>query len=141
MLPPEIETALAMIVREATTNVHRHAGATQAKIEVARDREAALLVVADNGRGGLSKRGNGLEGIGERVHSLGGTFEIESPRGQGTTLRVCLPIGFSASRTPIAISTDAAPSAGFASCPSVAPEPNIPRDETPCSAGSGAAHT
>jgi two-component system, NarL family, sensor histidine kinase DesK len=141
MLPAEIETTLAMILREATTNVHRHAGATQARIEVARDCEAALLVVTDNGRGGLSKRGNGLEGIGERVHSLGGSFEIESPRGQGTTLRVRLPMGFSASGAPIAISTDAVPSAGFASCPSVTSELNMPRDETPCSAGSGAAHT
>jgi len=93
LFPAEIESTLAMILREATTNVHRHAGATQTRIEVTRDCDAALLVVADNGRGGLLKRGNGLEGIGERVRSLGGSFEIESPRSQGTTLRVRLPMG------------------------------------------------
>jgi two-component system sensor histidine kinase DesK len=141
LFPAEIETTLAMILREATTNVHRHAGATQARIDVVRDCEAALLVVTDDGRGGLSKRGNGLEGIGERVCSLGGSLEIESPRGRGTTLRVRLPMGISASGAPTAISTDAVPSAGSASCPSVTSELRTLCDETPCSAGNGATPT
>jgi two-component system sensor histidine kinase DesK len=106
-LPVDLETAMAMIVREAVTNIHRHAGAKRARIEVttnresvgretvtggeAAAREAVVLVVTDDGCGGVAARGNGLAGIGERVHSFGGTLEIDSPRGKGTTLRVRLP--------------------------------------------------
>jgi two-component system sensor histidine kinase DesK len=104
VLPAEIETALAMIVREAVTNIQRHSRARQARIEVitqavnatsagARAGErAVLLSVSDDGRGGVTTMGNGLTGIGERVRSLGGTLEIDSPPGKGTTLRVRLPV-------------------------------------------------
>jgi len=102
-LPADLETAVAMIVREAVTNIQRHAGARRARIEVTTHREAVagreadareslLLVVTDDGCGGVAARGNGLTGIGERVQSLGGTVEIDSPRGKGTTLRVRLPL-------------------------------------------------
>jgi two-component system, NarL family, sensor histidine kinase DesK len=94
-LPPPIETALAMIVREAATNIQRHARATRASVEILRDEatgHAVALAVRDNGRGGVSARGNGLAGIGERVRSLGGTLEIVSPPGAGTLLRARLPV-------------------------------------------------
>jgi two-component system sensor histidine kinase DesK len=50
------------------------------------------LCVSDNGRGGITARGNGLAGIGERVRALGGTLEIDSPPGAGTVLRAWLPV-------------------------------------------------
>ncbi|MGH8140963.1 MAG: sensor histidine kinase [Steroidobacteraceae bacterium] len=91
-LPIETETALAMIVREAVTNIQRHAGATRARIEVARTGAGVVeLLISDDGRGGASVHGNGLAGIAERVHSLGGTLQIDSARGEGTSLRVSLP--------------------------------------------------
>jgi two-component system, NarL family, sensor histidine kinase DesK len=107
MLPPEIETALAMIVREAAMNIQRHSAAHNAKIEVTTEavapeagdkagEKSVLLCVSDDGRGGVTTNGNGLSGIGERVRSLAGTLEIESPRGKGTTLRVRLPLTGSA---------------------------------------------
>lgn len=107
MLPPEIETTLAMIVREAATNIQRHSGAHNATIEVTTEAVAAepggrsgektvLLRVSDDGCGGVATSGNGLSGIRERVRSLAGTLEIESPRGKGTTLRVRLPLTGSA---------------------------------------------
>ena len=103
MLPAEIETALAMIVREAATNIQRHSSAQHAMIEVTTETVAAaaggkagektvLMRVSDDGRGGVTTNGNGLSGIRERVRSLAGTLEIESPRGKGTTLRVRLPL-------------------------------------------------
>ena len=96
-LPPGVETALAMIVREAATNIQRHARATQADIEISTHSDAprgsaVALRVSDNGRGGIATRGNGLAGIGERVRSLGGTLEIDSPPGAGTVLRASLPL-------------------------------------------------
>lgn len=112
VLSAEIETTLAMIVREAVTNIQRHSGAREARIEVVTEAPASdrgrhvnddadgkkveervvWLRVSDDGRGGITSRGNGLQGIGERVRSLGGTLEIDSPRGKGTTLRVRLPL-------------------------------------------------
>jgi two-component system sensor histidine kinase DesK len=96
-LPPGVETALALIVREAATNIQRHAGATRAAIEISTHADAqrgggVALRVSDNGRGGIAARGNGLAGIGERVRSLGGTLEIDSPPGAGTVLRALLPL-------------------------------------------------
>jgi two-component system, NarL family, sensor histidine kinase DesK len=93
MLPPEIETVLAMIVREAATNIQRHSGAENARVEVNTETGVGvLLTISDDGRGGITLRGSGLSGIQERVGSLGGTLEIDSPRGEGTTLRVRLPL-------------------------------------------------
>jgi two-component system, NarL family, sensor histidine kinase DesK len=102
VLPADVESALAMIVREAVTNIQRHAGATQAWIEVMLDEEvvagggagqrSVLLQVSDDGCGGVTAQGNGLGGIRERVRSLGGTLELDSPRGKGTVLRVRVPL-------------------------------------------------
>ena len=96
VLPVEVESALAMIMREAVTNIQRHAGARQARIEVLLDEgsveRGVLLRVSDDGRGGITEQGNGLAGIRERVRSLGGSLEIESPRGKGTVLRVRIPL-------------------------------------------------
>jgi two-component system sensor histidine kinase DesK len=95
VLPPEVETTLAMIVREAVTNIQRHARAGFASIHVLLDEgseKAVLLRVSDDGRGGITAPGNGLAGIRERVQALGGTLEIDSPRGKGTLLRVRVPM-------------------------------------------------
>jgi len=97
VLPPEVETTLAMIVREAVTNIQRHARARFASIQVLLDEGAAeravLLRVSDDGRGDITVPGNGLAGIRERVQGLGGMLEIDSPRGKGTVVRVRVPVG------------------------------------------------
>jgi two-component system sensor histidine kinase DesK len=106
VLSAEIETSLAMIVREAVTNVQRHARAQRASIEVLalaeeKGREkGVLLLVTDDGRGGINAEGNGLAGIRERVQSLGGTLDIDSPSGDGTRVRVRVPLLASAATTP-----------------------------------------
>lgn len=96
VLPGEIETGLAMIVREAVTNIQRHARARGASIEVLAEEDGfdkgVLLVISDDGRGGISSQGNGLAGIRERVQSLGGTLDIDSPHGEGTCLRIRVPL-------------------------------------------------
>jgi two-component system, NarL family, sensor histidine kinase DesK len=91
-LPAEVETDVAMIVREAVTNIHLHSGARHAIIEIQRDAEAVLLVVRDDGKGGITRRGNGLTGIGERVRSLAGTLDIQSSPGEGTVVSARLPL-------------------------------------------------
>lgn len=91
-LPSEIEPTLAMVVREAGTNIARHAQATRVHIEVTLVDNHVVLRIADNGRGGIRESGNGLEGMRERVQALSGQMEIDSPRGHGTTLGIRVPI-------------------------------------------------
>ncbi len=91
-LPAEVESSVAMIVREAVTNIHRHSGARHAAIEIYNEVDALVLVVRDDGKGGIIRRGNGLTGIGERVHSLAGTLDIKSSPGEGTILSARLPL-------------------------------------------------
>ena len=92
-MPPWIEAGLAMVLREAVTNIARHAQAGEAMVSLRVEDDAVLLEVADDGRGGVSANGNGLAGMRERVAALGGTLDIVSPRGQGTRLTVRVPLG------------------------------------------------
>ncbi|WP_226469393.1 sensor histidine kinase [Luteimonas panaciterrae] len=91
-LPPEIERSLALVIREAATNIARHAQATHAQIAFACEAGIVQLRIADNGRGGIVDEGNGLGGMRERVSKLGGSLRIESPKGQGTRLQVRVPV-------------------------------------------------
>lgn len=90
-LPADIERGLALVVREAATNIARHARATQAQIAFACEGGTVQLRIADNGAGGVVVDGNGLCGMRERVAALGGTLSIDSPKGQGTRLLVRVP--------------------------------------------------
>jgi two-component system sensor histidine kinase DesK len=91
-MPVEIERALALVLREAATNIARHAGATQANVSFESIDGGLCLTIADNGRGGVAEEGNGLTGMRERVRALGGRLQIHSTRGQGTRLRVAVPL-------------------------------------------------
>jgi two-component system, NarL family, sensor histidine kinase DesK len=89
-LAPAQETALSLALREATTNVIRHAGATRCHIRFYAQDGSVLMDVEDNGRGGDAPFGNGLTGMRERIQALGGVLRRES--GQGTRLLIKLPI-------------------------------------------------
>ncbi len=91
-LPIEIERALALILREAVTNIARHAHATRVEVEIVCEHGMATLCVADNGCGGIAHDGNGLGGMRERVRGLSGTLVIDSPHGHGTRLCVSVPM-------------------------------------------------
>jgi len=89
-LAPAQETALSLALREATTNVIRHAQATSCHIRFYAQDGSVLMEVADNGRGGTAPFGNGLTGMRERIQALGGVLQRESER--GTRLLIKLPI-------------------------------------------------
>lgn len=91
-LPADVERGLSLILREAVTNIARHADASQARIGMTRERTSVCMEIIDNGRGGIEMDGNGLCGMRERVRALGGTLAFESPRGQGSRLRVTVPL-------------------------------------------------
>jgi signal transduction histidine kinase len=90
----ELETALYRIVQEALTNAQRHADARRARVTIAEDETAVRLTVVDDGCGfdtATRSSGFGLLGMQERVELLGGTLEIESSPGNGTTIKAGLP--------------------------------------------------
>lgn len=84
------EAVLSLALREAVTNIVRHAGARHCRIALTGDDGACRLVIADDGRGGETAFGTGLTGMRERVESLGGTV-VREGRG-GTTVTVTLPL-------------------------------------------------
>ena len=89
-LPSTYEGGLALVLREAVTNVIRHSGASRVRIGLETAPEGVHLTIEDDGRGlGHSVEGNGLLGMRERVTALGGTLSVES--GSGTRLSVLLP--------------------------------------------------
>jgi two-component system, NarL family, sensor histidine kinase DesK len=90
-LSPELERPLALVLREAATNIARHAGASQAQVGFAREGGSLRMRIADDGRGGIDSEGNGLAGIRERVRALGGSLAIASTRG-GTSLEIVVPL-------------------------------------------------
>ncbi|EGF91914.1 histidine kinase family protein [Asticcacaulis biprosthecium C19] len=90
-LPPPLEHAVAMVMREAVTNVVRHAGATACTIDIRRDHATLCLEIRDDGRGGTIVFGNGLDGISRRGGDLGGTVAIEAA--QGVTVAARFPVG------------------------------------------------
>jgi len=94
-LPPAEDGALAYALREAVTNVVRHADATRCWIRLAEDGDRTTLEVRDNGRGGLAPEGSGLSGMRERLRQVAGTLERDGDR--GTRLVMSLPDHGSAS--------------------------------------------
>lgn len=83
---------LYYVVREALTNVHKHAPSVRVEIVLERSDELIKLTVRDGGQGGAVPRANGgLEGLRERLTDLGGTLTIDSPPGAGTTLLAAVP--------------------------------------------------
>jgi two-component system sensor histidine kinase DesK len=89
-LPFALDRTLALILREAITNVIRHAQATECKLTLTSTAESCELVVHDNGRGVSAQAGNGMNGIRERVAAIGGQVTWTTP--PGTELRVTVPL-------------------------------------------------
>jgi two-component system sensor histidine kinase DesK len=93
-LPDEIESMLAWAVREATTNVVRHSGASACEITVATGDDAVALQVDDDGAPAtpVAVDGAGLAGLAERARRLDGTLEAGARPGGGFRLRLEVPI-------------------------------------------------
>lgn len=92
------ETVLAFALREAVTNVVRHAQAQHCSVRLVRDKEVCTLEIVDNGKGDDAPEGNGLRGMRERLTALGGSLQrITQP---GTRLVISLPLAADASVLP-----------------------------------------
>ncbi len=92
-LPDGVEVAAYYVVSEALTNAAKHAQASVVHIAVQAEDSTVALVVRDDGLGGADpRRGSGLIGLRDRVEALGGTIEITSNAGNGTSLLAKFPI-------------------------------------------------
>jgi two-component system sensor histidine kinase DesK len=89
-LPATQESVLSLAVREAVTNVVRHAQAARCRLELKTTDGICRLSIQDDGLGGFQPEGNGLSGMRQRVEALGGTLQRET-RG-GTRLQITLPV-------------------------------------------------
>jgi two-component system, NarL family, sensor histidine kinase DesK len=94
------ETALALALREAVTNIVRHARATTCRLRFIADDGRRRLIVEDNGEHAMAREGNGLRGMRERIESLGGQLSLE--RDHGTRLLIELPLRSQMDATPTA---------------------------------------
>lgn len=92
-LPSPVEVASYFVVAEALTNVARYAEADRARVSVSSDGVTLTVEVTDDGVGGADPgSGSGLRGLADRVAALDGRLEVESPPGEGTTVRATLPL-------------------------------------------------
>jgi len=100
-LPPQVETTLYRIVQEALTNVLKHAGASNVSLILERRRDLVSAIVDDDGKGfdvkaalnaPTKERRLGLLGMKERAGLVGGSLNIESTPGVGTTVFVRVPL-------------------------------------------------
>ncbi|WP_210492031.1 sensor histidine kinase [Patulibacter sp. SYSU D01012] len=104
-VPPEVEAVLAFVVREATTNVLRHADARRCRIAVAHEDDAVVATVTDDGPASLAPRtvapdaagrragdGHGLTGLAERLAPLGGVLTVGPGPVGGTTVTARVPL-------------------------------------------------
>ncbi|MET0288652.1 MAG: sensor histidine kinase [Pseudoxanthomonas sp.] len=92
LLPPSVETVFAMVLREAATNVQRHAQARRVEVTVSSEGRQLLLRVQDDGRGGDLVPGTGLTSMRERVQALGGELRVTTAAGAGTCVQASVPM-------------------------------------------------
>jgi GAF domain-containing protein len=92
-LPERVEVAAYYVVSEALTNAAKHANASVVNVELDAHDETLSLAIRDDGIGGADIRlGSGLVGLSDRLEALGGTLQVTSPLGNGTTLLIEIPL-------------------------------------------------
>ncbi|HEY6695021.1 MAG TPA: ATP-binding protein, partial [Solirubrobacteraceae bacterium] len=88
----EIESSAYFVVAEALTNTAKHSDAQHANVAARVENGTLRIDVSDDGIGGARPHGSGLLGLRDRVVTLGGDLEIDSPPGGGTRIAVTLPL-------------------------------------------------
>lgn len=103
-----LKIALYRVTQEALNNAYLHAGVEEEEVELSFAGEALLLEVRDWGagldgsaaarEGGRERAPLGLRGMRERIELLGGTVEVTSRPGEGTTVRAMVPVSWEEGR-------------------------------------------
>ncbi len=98
-----VEAAAYFFVSEALTNVVKHAGVDEARVSLARADDELVVEVADDGSGFAPEAAvgsAGLRGLRDRIEAVGGTVELTSTPGSGTSIRARLPVQAQLGSTP-----------------------------------------
>jgi PAS domain S-box-containing protein len=91
-LPEPVEAAAYYLIAEALTNITKYANASTVHVRVVLTGATVVVEVSDDGIGGADPAtGSGLRGLADRVEALGGSLEVVSPAGAGTSLRAEIP--------------------------------------------------
>ncbi|MGH2526280.1 MAG: sensor histidine kinase, partial [Actinomycetota bacterium] len=91
-----VEATVYFCVLEALNNVAKYASATEIDVELRPDGDELVFAVRDDGVGfdpTTVKRGTGLQGMSDRVEAIGGSLDIKSGPGGGTTVEGRVPVG------------------------------------------------
>jgi PAS domain S-box-containing protein len=100
-LPPDVDTQMYRIVQEALQNVRKHSNASTVSVLIEQRDAEVLLIIEDDGRGFDADRmaspmrdgqGMGLMSMQERAALLGGSLQVESTPGEGTSVFVRVPM-------------------------------------------------
>ncbi len=98
LLPAQVETNVYRIVQEFLNNTHKHAGAKRVEVIFDHQGSSIDLIITDDGKGFSLRNkkkltgGLGLTGMRERASLIGGTLELESKPGQGTSIHLRVPV-------------------------------------------------
>jgi signal transduction histidine kinase len=91
-LPEQLEVAAYYLVSESLANIGKHAQASSASVDVARDEGRVVIEIVDDGIGGAdTESGSGLRGLADRVEALDGRLRVWTPVGHGTRVRAEIP--------------------------------------------------
>jgi signal transduction histidine kinase len=94
--PQDVEAAVYFCTLEALNNVAKYSAATRAEVRLAQANGALTFEIVDDGAGFDPEEtgyGTGLQGMADRLDALGGTIEVRSARGSGTTIMGVVPLG------------------------------------------------
>lgn len=91
----EVETTIYRIIQESLTNIRKYADVTEAAVQIKETTDAIDVIIVDKGKGfeldGISK-GVGLFSMEERARSVGASLKVTSQIGEGTSVRLRIPI-------------------------------------------------
>ena len=98
---PKIEATVYRVIQEALTNIAKHSGAKNARVEIEKPDAKLFLTISDDGKGfddhhngdsGLWTKGLGVVNMRDRIEGLQGSFTITSEKGKGTSIHIELPL-------------------------------------------------
>jgi PAS domain S-box-containing protein len=96
-IPTDASLSIFRIVQESLTNISRHSKASRVYLSLSKNKANINLMISDNGIGITesetgSKKTFGIISMKERTASLGGTFDIYAEKGNGTVIKIIIPL-------------------------------------------------
>jgi signal transduction histidine kinase len=86
------ETTAYYVFAEAVANAQKHSRASTIEVSIVDRGDTLAVEVTDNGMGGASERGFGLQGLRDRVETVGGRFRVTSVHLHGTVVSATIPV-------------------------------------------------